>query len=229
MEEYFAFYLTAFIGILVIVDPFAAIPLYLTMTATDGPERRRRTARIAAWTVLLTLTTFAVAGGAIFRLFGVSLGAFRVAGGSLLFLMSLDMLRAQRSATRSSEAEVSEGIEKAEVGVVPLGIPMLAGPGAIATVTVLMGSARDSLLREAFVLACIAATAAVTYVVLRWAVAIEAKLHTTGLNVLTRLVGLLVAAIAVQFIADGLTELFPVLARGTPHPPAEVPAMAPAQ
>lgn len=94
MQDSLAFYVTAFLGVLLVVDPFAAVPLYLTMTAGDGPARRRRTAWIASWTVLLTLTLFALAGGAIFRLFGVSLAAFRVAGGALLFLMSVDMLRA---------------------------------------------------------------------------------------------------------------------------------------
>lgn len=114
--------------------------------------------------------------------------------------------------------------------MVPLGIPMLAGPGAIATVTVLMASARDSLLREAYVLLCIAATAILTFVVLRSAVLIERSLKTTGLNVLTRLVGLLVAALAVQFIADGLVELFPVLSSEPPalSRPAGLPQVSPA-
>lgn len=217
MDHWFGFGITTFSAVFLAVDPFAAVPLFLAMTAGDSVEHRRRTAAKATWTVALTLGAFAVAGGAIFRIFGVSIGAFRVAGGALLFLMAIDMLRARTSSTRTSDAEIAEGVDKAEVGIVPLGIPMLAGPGSIATVTVLMSAARESIVHQAFVLACVASTAAITYAVLRGAVWLERTLKTTGLNVLNRLLGLILAAVAVQFVAGGIQELFPGLAAPPPR------------
>ena len=215
------FAITAFTAVFFVVDPVAALPLFLTMTAGDSPQKRRATALKATLTVVATLLLFALAGGVIFRVFGISIGAFRVAGGVLLFLMALDMMRAQRSETRSSDAEVAEGQEKSEPGVVPLGLPMLAGPGAIATVSVLMNSARDSFAKSAIVVLCVLVTAVITYVVLRGATQLERTLKTTGLNVLNRVMGLILAAVAVQFVATGVRELFPFLAAA---PGADLPA-----
>jgi multiple antibiotic resistance protein len=207
-----AFSITAFFAVFLVVDPFAAVPLFLTMTADNNAVQRRATARKASVTVAAVLLSFALAGGLIFRLFGISIGAFRIAGGLLLFLMSVEMMRAQRHATRTSEEEIAEGVVKQETGVVPLGLPMLAGPGAIATVTVLMNSARHSTIKGAIVIACIAVTALITYFVLRAATRLERVLKTTGLNVLNRIMGLILAAVAVQFVATGIRELFPQLA-----------------
>ena len=151
MGELVGFSVTAFCAVFFVVDPFVAVPLYLSMTAGDNPARRRSTALKASLTVALVLLTFALAGGAIFRLFGISIGAFRVAGRLLLFLMAVDMMRAQRSGTRTSDAELSEGAHQNESGIVPLGLPVLAGPGAIATVTVLMSSVRESMAKAAIV------------------------------------------------------------------------------
>src|SRR5262245_57548490 len=180
---------------------------------TEGNTRKQRhaTALKATATVVVTLLAFALAGGLIFRMFGISIGAFRVAGGALLFLMALDMMRAQRSETRTSPAEVAEGQVKSEPGVVPLGLPMLAGPGAIATVSVLMNNARESLAKTTIVILCVIVTSVITFVVLWSAERIERTLKTTGLNVLTRVMGLILAAVAVQFIATGVSELFPNL------------------
>jgi len=211
--ELLAFALTSFSAVFFVVDPFAAIPIFLAMTAGNSPEQRRATALRAAATVVATLLLFALAGGLIFRMFGISIGAFRVAGGLLLFLMAVDMMRAHPSPTRSSAAEVAEGQEKSEPGIVPLGLPMLAGPGAIATVSVLMSSARASLAKAAIVLSSVLATALITYVVLRSATRLERALRTTGLNVLNRVMGLILAAVAVQFVAMGVQELFPQIAR----------------
>ena len=211
MRELLEFAVTAFSAVFFVVDPVAALPLFLTMTEGNTRQQRRATAFKAAATVVVTLLAFALAGGVIFQMFGISIGAFRVAGGALLFLMALDMMRAQRSETRSSAAEVAEGQGKSEPGVVPLGLPMLAGPGAIATVSVLMNSARDSFAKSAIVITCVIATALITLVVLYAAERIERTLKTTGLNVLTRVMGLILAAVAVQFIATGVGELFPSL------------------
>lgn len=212
MDDLLGFSITAFFAVFMVVDPFAAVPLFLTMTTDNNADQRRSTARKAAITVAAVLLSFALAGGLIFRLFGISIGAFRIAGGLLLFLMSVEMMRAQRHATRTSEAEIAEGAVKEEAGVVPLGLPMLAGPGAIATVTVLMSSAADSTVKAAVVISCIVITALITYVVLLSATRLERALKTTGINVLNRVMGLILAAVAVQFVATGIRELFPQLA-----------------
>jgi multiple antibiotic resistance protein len=214
LSELAAFSITAFSAVFLVVDPFAAVPMYLAMTSRDPPSQRRATARKAAFTVLGVLLAFALVGGLIFRLFGISMGAFRVAGGLLLFLMAVDMLRAHRSETRTSDAELAEGADKSEVGIVPLGLPMLAGPGSIATVTVLMSGVKDSVAKGAVVIACIAVTSFATYVVLASATRLERALKTTGLNVLNRVMGLILAAVAVQFVATGIRELFPQLGVG---------------
>ena len=212
MHELAEFSITAFSAVFFVVDPVAAIPLFLTMTKGSTPRQRRATALKAASTVVVTLLVFALAGGLIFRIFGISIGAFRIAGGLLLFLMAVDMMRAQPSGTRSSEAEVAEGQEKDDPGVVPLGLPMLAGPGAIATVSVLMSSARHSATKSVIVLLCVVVTASVTFLVLDRAAPLERTLKTTGMNVLNRVMGLILAAVAVQFVASGALELFPMLA-----------------
>ena len=212
MGELFAYSITTFCAVFFVVDPFVAVPLYLSMTAGDDPRRRRSTALKAAMTVACVLLTFALAGGAIFRLFGISIGAFRIAGGLLLFLMAVDMMRAQRSGTRTSDAEISEGAVQNESGIVPLGLPVLAGPGSIATVTVLMSSVRESISKAAIVVVSIMLTALITYIVLLGATGLQRVLKTTGLNVLSRVMGLILAAVAVQFVAVGIQELFPQIA-----------------
>lgn len=209
MQEAIALAVSVFVAVLMVVDPFAAVPIFLTMTEGDSTERRRRTAFKAAATVLLTLLIFGAAGGVIFRVFGITLGAFRCAGGLLLLLMAIDMMRAHPSPTKTSETEVAEGVEKPEVGIVPLGIPMLAGPGAIATVTVLAIDARTSVLKAATLLGSIVATAAIVYFVLGGAARLARVLKTTGLNVMNRVMGLILAAVAIQFVADGVRDLFP--------------------
>src|SRR5262249_40547300 len=141
--------------------------------------------------------------------FGITLGAFRCAGGLLLLLMAIDMMRAHPSPTKTSESEVAEGVEKPEAGIVPLGIPMLAGPGAIATVTVLAIDARTSVVKATTLLCSVVITSVITLVVLYGGARLAKVLKTTGLNVMNRVMGLILAAVAVQFVADGVRDLFP--------------------
>jgi multiple antibiotic resistance protein len=129
--------LLVFTSVLFIVDPFAVIPSFLAMTARDTPATRRVLARRGAWTAVITLTLFALAGSIIFKVFGITIGAFKVAGGVLMGLNALDMVQARRSHQRETPVETAEGIEKEDIGILPLGVPMLAGPGAISTVMVL--------------------------------------------------------------------------------------------
>ena len=200
------FSVVAFTSIFFLVDPFAAIPAFLVMTADESRCDRRRLARRAAITCFLVLSCFALAGSLIFKAFGITMPAFRIAGGLILLLIGLEMLQAKRSHTQEVPAETQEGVQKEDVGVVPLGIPMLAGPGAISTVMVLMG---QSLWRwqSLVVLGAILATALASYWILAGADGVRKFLGETGIRILMRMMGLLLTAIAVQFVLNGLNEL----------------------
>ncbi len=150
-------------------------------------------------------------GGVIFRLLGISLGAFRIAGGLLLFLLAVDMLRAQRSRQRTSPEEEIEGADKPDISLFPLAIPMLAGPGSISTVMVLV-SRVESYWHYGVILLAIAVTGIGVYFTLRGALVIERRLGQTGPNVMQRVMGLTLAAVAVQFVPEGIETVLPVLA-----------------
>src|SRR5438045_6258800 len=141
IKEWLSFSLLSLSAIFFVVDPMGAIPVFMAMTRNDPPTKRRDMARRAAIVAFFVLTTFAVAGTLIFKVFGVTLGAFKVAGGVLLLLTSIEMLRAQPQRTRVTPEEAQEGLEKEDVAIFPLAIPLLAGPGSIATVTALLGRA----------------------------------------------------------------------------------------
>jgi multiple antibiotic resistance protein len=203
MTSLLQFSFVAFTSIFALVDPIAAVPTFLVMTAHTDPPRRRHTAHRAAWTCLVVLSTFALAGPLIFEMFGITLPAFRIAGGVILGLIGLDMLRARRSPTKETPGETEEGAEKEDAGITPLGVPMLAGPGAMSSVTVLMTQSADWP-HKGIVLAAVATSALFSYLILAAADRVGAYLHETGIRILSRLMGLLLTAIAVQFILDGL-------------------------
>jgi multiple antibiotic resistance protein len=209
-SELLMFAATVFAAIFFVVDPFAAVPLFITMTRDDTAPKRRSMARRASVTVAVVLVTMAFAGKYIFGLFGVTLPAFRIAGGVLLLLLAIDMVRAQPSRTRSSPEETAEGAQKEDVAVIPLAIPMLAGPGAIATVMVLTAQAKDWRY-HVIVVASILVTALLTYFVLRAAQLAERVLKQTGLAIVNRLMGMVLCAIAMQFVVGGLGEMLPGL------------------
>ena len=200
------FALVSFTSIFVLVDPVSAVPAFLSMTAHPGAKPRRKTAAAACWTFFAVLTTFALAGPAIFRLFGITLPAFKIAGGIILGLVGLDMLQARRSPTKETPGETEEGAEKEDPGVIPLGVPMLAGPGSISSVMVLMGEVND-FPRHAVILGCIAAVALVSFLILAAADKVGAYLHQTGIQIMNRMMGLLLTAIAVQFVLNGLRDI----------------------
>lgn len=199
--------LLVFTSVLFIVDPFAVVPSFLAMTARDTPAVRRVHARRGAWTAAITLTLFALAGSLIFKVFGITIGAFKVAGGVLMGLNALDMVQARRSHQRETPAETAEGIEKEDIGILPLGVPMLAGPGAISTVMVLALTSKSVATTAALYLS-IALTAYVSYLTLAAASIVERRLGQTGMRILTRLMGLVLCAIAAQFIIDGIRLSF---------------------
>jgi multiple antibiotic resistance protein len=198
-----------FTSILFIVDPFAVIPTFLAMTVRDSPQQRRVLARRGAWTCAITLIAFALGGSMIFKIFGITIGAFKIAGGVLIGLNALDMVQARRSQQRETAVEKAEGIEKEDIGILPLGVPMLAGPGAISTVMVLALGAKSPAATAA-VYVSILLTALISYLVLAAASLVERRLGQTGMRILTRLMGLVLCAIAVQFIIDGVKLSFAI-------------------
>lgn len=199
-------WLIPIVTIFFIVDPLAAIPSFLTMTSQDTPAKRRAMAVRASIAATLILLAFASAGGLIFKFFGITLPAFRVAGGVILGLSALDQLRAQRSLRQTPE-EVAEGVEKPDVAITPLAIPMLAGPGAISTVMVFMEEATPWTAAVPIYTAIVAAGFG-TLIVLAASDWIGRALGKTGINVLGRLMGMVLATMAVQFIIDGLKASF---------------------
>lgn len=208
------FCLIALSSIFFLVDPFAVIPVFLSMTPNDPPVKRRQTARRAAWTCFILLSAFAAAGGLIFKVFGITLPAFKIAGGVILVMIGLEMLRARRSGTKQSPEEEAEGAAREAVGVIPLGIPMLAGPGAISTVMILIGDSR-SWWQYVAIFGVVGFTAFVSYWVLAAADRVGTFLGETGIRIMTRLMGLLLTAVAVQFIINGLADLGVVRLPGT--------------
>jgi multiple antibiotic resistance protein len=211
MNEALAFTLSTFATLFFVVDPMAAAPMFITMTANDSAEHKRRTALRAGIGTFVTLALFAAVGGWIFRLLGISLGAFQIAGGLLLFLLAVDMLRAERSRQRSTAEEEHEGVDKPDISMFPLTIPMLAGPGSISTVMLLM-SRVEHYWHYGVIMGSITLTAVGSYYVLRGASFLEKRLGQTGINVMQRVMGLILAAIAVQFVVDGIRGVLPGLA-----------------
>ena len=210
IQEWLSFSLLSLSAIFFVVDPMGAIPVFMAMTRDDTPAKRRDMAKRASIAAFFVLSTFAVAGTLIFKVFGITLGAFKVAGGVLLLLTSIDLLRAQPQRTRLSPEEEREGAAKEDVAIFPLAIPILAGPGSIATVAALMGRAG----RKAFavpVVLSIALTCLASYLMLVGAERISRLLGVTGLSVMNRVIGLIIGAIAVQFMFDGLRDTFPGL------------------
>lgn len=199
-------WLTSIVAVFIIVDPFAATPPFLAMTAGYNRSRRTQMALRASLTCLVILSVFATVGKYLFRIFGITLPAFKFAGGLLLLLVALDMLQARRSRTRETPEEQSDACATEDVGIIPMGIPMLAGPGSISTVMVLVGQAPSW--RGAIpVLAGIVITSAIAYVVLASAARVGAVLGEIGIRIVTRLMGLMLTAIAFQFFVSALVDM----------------------
>jgi multiple antibiotic resistance protein len=204
-QEYLRFIAT----LIAVLDPFLAVPIFLGVTASRDAASRQRLANAVTVTVFIVLAGAAVFGEALLKLLGASLPAFQVGGGLVVLLMALAMLNAQAGGMRQSRAEAEE-LESGELtGVVPLAVPLLAGPGAIGTTIIAAQS--SSVAHNAAILGCIGLVCVLLWGVLRLADAVGQRLGRTGLNIATRLLGLLLAAIAIETMADGLKVLFPGL------------------
>jgi multiple antibiotic resistance protein len=207
----FTFGLAAFTSMFAIVDPFAALPVFLALTGRSTDPARKKIARRAAGTVFAVLATFATCGQLLFRFFGISVAGFKIAGGILLLGVAFDMMRAKHSATKSTPAEEQDAADSDDVGLVPVGIPLLSGPGAIAS-AMLLSARADSAQERAALYGAIALVALLCLLVLRSATAIGKLLGRTGMSVINRVMGLILAAVAVEFFLDGVRLAFPRLA-----------------
>jgi multiple antibiotic resistance protein len=215
LTEIFEFALLALTSIFFLVDPFAVIPLFLAITSDATVAERRHLARRSAMTCAIVLCAFALAGSLIFRLFGITLPAFKIAGGIILLQIGMDMLQAKPSGQRSTPEETAEGAQKEDASIIPLGMPMLAGPGAISTVMVLIGDSH-TMWRRGVVYVSVIITSFVAYLVLAGASRVRQYMGETGVRILSRLMGLLLVALAVQFVANGLID-FGLLKRPLSH------------
>ena len=202
-------YLRYLVTLTAVLDPFLAIPIFIGVTAGQDTHAQGRLANVVTFTVFLVLAGAVFLGEGLLKVMGASLDAFQVGGGLVLLLMALAMHNAQAGQMRQTPAEAAE-LESGEVsGVVPLAVPLLAGPGAIST-SIIAGEAGGGPHKLALV-ACVLIVCAVLWWMLRAAHAVGERISKTGLNVATRLLGLLLAAIAIQTMAEGLRRLFPGL------------------
>lgn len=201
----------AALALFAIVDPVGSIPIFLLVTQGYTLAQSRSAARVAALTVVGVLSVFIFIGEPMLTFFGIRLAAFSVAGGLLLLLLALSMVQAHVSPQRQTQEEALEAGERDAVGVVPLGVPLLAGPGAITHMIVAAGGAQGDVLSRGLLLIPVALVALTVWIAFRAAPMIARRLGKTGIHVVTRLMGLIIAAISIEMIAVGLAQLFPGL------------------
>jgi multiple antibiotic resistance protein len=198
------------IALFVLLDPIGAIPVFVALTANHTAEERKRTINLASATAFIVLMIALLAGNPLFHILGISIASFTVGGGIVLMLMAIAMLHARPSRVSRADEEVDEAARKAGVAVVPLGIPVAAGPGTISA-AVIYGERAKNWVDDAAILGIFGLVIICFWIALRLAGPTKRILGTSGINVVTRLLGLILMAVAVQFIANGLIELFPGL------------------
>lgn len=201
------------LALFAIVNPIGSVPIFITATNGSSDAQRARIVRMVALTVFLVLASSVLIGDRILAFFGISIPSFQTGGGILLLLMAISMMHAKQSGIRQTEEEAQAAAEREAVAIVPLSIPLLAGPGAISSM-IIAAQQSDSLLGHVQLLAPVTAVALLAWGVLRLSVPIANRFGTIGINIFTRLMGLILAAMAVEFIAHGLVGLFPALANG---------------
>jgi multiple antibiotic resistance protein len=209
--EHWTEYSRFFVALFVILDPFAAVPIFLVLTKSYVKSDQAKIARITSVTVMLVLIIAALTGETILQTMGTSLASFRVGGGMVLLLMALAMLRGQSDMLRSTPEEEAEAEDRNSIAVVPLAIPLLAGPGSISTVIIEMHRSNIEY-HGLIVIGSIVLVCLILWLVLRMATTIGRLLGQIGLNIINRLFGLVLTAIAVEIMANGFKVLFPILA-----------------
>ena len=204
MSEYLQFGTLAFTSLLAILNPLSAVPVFIAMTAHYDRAHRAATLRRAILTAFMVMVAFSLLGSFILRFFGITTYAFQIAGGIIFFGIGWDMLHARRSRVKTTEEEESEGAAREDIGIIPLGLPSLAGPGTITTV-IALDSQADTLGERVSIYFAIIAVCLIAWVVLAAAPVVTRKLGQTGMNVFTRIMGLLVMVIGAQFVINGVT------------------------
>jgi multiple antibiotic resistance protein len=208
----FAFLLEVVASVFAIVDPIGTLPFFVTLTDGFSEADRSVVLRRATAVVGIVLGTFALLGRFLFQVFGFTLGAFEIAGGILLFMVAYEMLQGTIGRTKLTSADQAEALaQRDEISVVPLGIPLLAGPGAISTVMIYAGTSGGDPVAVGATFIAIGVTTAATFLVLLYGPRIFRRLGRVGIMALTRVMGLLLAAIAVQFVVNGILGAFPGL------------------
>ncbi len=207
-----AAYIKIFVAMIVIVNPLGIMPVFMAMTASETDGARKTIARIAAVTVASTLLISTLLGERVLDVFGISLASFKVGGAILIMLNAIAMMQAMPARDKQTPEEAIEAEDKASIAVVPLGIPLLAGPGAMSTI-IIYASENKSIWHVLAVCAAALGVALVTWIALRVATRIGRRMSTTTVNVATRIMGLLLAALAVEIFAGGIVELIPALGK----------------
>jgi len=203
-------YIKIAISLLVIINPLGNSPIFLSVTSDQNKSQQNKTARMTALSVAIILLITVFLGNGLLKFFGISISAFRVGAGILILLMSISMLRAQISGVKYIPEEAKEAEEKENVAVVPLGIPLLAGPGAISTVIIF--THQYSHWEHRLILCLIIlGLSLLVWLTLKTATIIGKYLGKTGINIATRLMGLILSAVAIEFIVQGLLVIFPGL------------------
>lgn len=203
-------YIKIFIAVMVIIDPIGAIPIFLSLTGQQQNAERRHTARIAAFAMAVVLVITCIFGETILKFFGISMASFRVAGGILLLFLGIAMMHARQSTSKHTPEEDKEAEGKESIAVVPMAMPLLAGPGAISTLIIYSQEAPGWEHKGILIGSCIVA-AIVLWITMLVAIPLSKWLGRTGINIATRVMGLILTAISVEFIATGLSQLFPGL------------------
>jgi multiple antibiotic resistance protein len=193
-------------SLFVIIDPLATVPAFLAMTPTDTPEQRIKMARLACCVSAGVLIVFSVAGKWIFKFLGITMPAFQIAASIVLLLVALDMLRAQRSRVHETSEETAAGAEKNDIAIAPLAIPMLAGPGAIST-AILLNNQAASVAQRGALFVCILVVCMACYLILRVSAHGAKWLSPIAMNLTVRIMGLLLCAVAIQFMVNALKQL----------------------
>ena len=208
MHDVVSFAIFAIPSLLVIINPLMVTSVFITLTGSYPPEAKRQVARKTSIIAFAVLLAFAVGGSLLFKFFSITIGAFQIAGGIILFSVAMGMLHAQPPRMMHTPEELQEAMSREDIAVVPLAIPMVSGPGAITTVMVLASEARKTpnmiVLFAALVIAIVT-----VWVMLRNAARIGRFLGPSGLNITTRLMGLILATVAVQFVVHGVESVLP--------------------
>ncbi|MFQ3573621.1 MAG: YchE family NAAT transporter [Thermodesulfovibrionales bacterium] len=203
-------YIKIFTTLLAIVNPLGAVPVFFSLTINSSDSERKRIAITASITVAIVLGVSALIGQSLLQFFGISISSFRVGGGILLLLMAISMMQAKQPHSKHTPEEEKEAEEKESIAVVPIAMPLLAGPGAISS-TIIYTNESASIPHLLLIIFISIVVALLTYLTLRIAIPLSRRLSKTAINIITRLMGLLLASIALEFITKGLKELLPGL------------------